>query len=405
MEEDAPKDERVKEFSDVQTQILKICGEIAGNSDRAGTQVVVEVCYLSLKKLDEFHEQLQELQKEKSDTLHNVLELVSTGHDLCAVGKGDTSGGPDDPNDHSCWMRPEDIDYERPVTECSRCFDLAAEMAAALASASIVFKDNKAYSKKLVHGAATLWKFARDQRGMYTAGGASEISVDNKLTGAQVSLTRLRLFLIPGYAYEETLQTFHNQTSIIMCSYLPYFSSFNRTKGGLIQLNHGRPQPLQYVKHHKPTTWLDKFAYYAVKSLRLPTDLFFQRRYGCRAMMLETVAAVPGMVGGMLLHCKSLRRFEHSGGVFFNAYFLAYLASLKLAHRITGYLEEEAVHSYTEFLKELDKGNIENVKEPAIAIDYWRLPADATLRDVVMVVRANEAHHHDVNHFASDIHY
>ncbi|PWA44992.1 alternative oxidase [Artemisia annua] len=128
-------------------------------------------------------------------------------------------------------------------------------------------------------------------------------------------------------------------------------------------------------------------------------------RYGCRAMMLETMAAVPGMVGGMLLYCKSSRRFEHSGGVFLNAYFLAYLASPKLAHRITGYLEEEAVHSYTEFLKEFDKGNIENVKAPAIAIDYWRLPADATLRDVVMVVRADEAHHRDVNHFASDIHY
>ncbi|KAJ9536557.1 hypothetical protein OSB04_un000256 [Centaurea solstitialis] len=217
-----------------------------------------------------------------------------------AVGKGDTSGGPSDPNDHSCWMRPEDIDYPRPVTECSSCSDLAAEMAAALASASIVFKDNKEYSKKLVHGAATLWKFARDQRGLYTASGADAatfynssmywdefvwggtwmyyatgnqsylylashpklakhagafwggpdygvLSWDNKLTGAQVLLTRLRLFLSPGYPYEETLQTFHNQTSIIMCSYLPYFSSFNRTKGGLIQLNHGRPQPLQYV--------------------------------------------------------------------------------------------------------------------------------------------------------------
>ncbi|KVI11117.1 Glycoside hydrolase, family 9 [Cynara cardunculus var. scolymus] len=216
------------------------------------------------------------------------------------VGKGDTSGGTSDPNDHSCWMRPEDIDYTRPVTECSSCSDLAAEMAAALASASIVFKDNKDYSKKLVHGAATLWKFARDQRGMYTASGADAatfynssmywdefvwggtwmyyatgnqsylylashpklakhagafwggpdygvLSWDNKLTGAQVLLTRLRLFLSPGYPYEETLQTFHNQTSIIMCSYLPYFSSFNRTKGGLIQLNHGRPQPLQYV--------------------------------------------------------------------------------------------------------------------------------------------------------------
>ncbi|CAH2053030.1 unnamed protein product [Thlaspi arvense] len=196
-------------------------------------------------------------------------------------------------------------------------------------------------------------------------------------------------------------------------------------------------------KHHVPTTFLDRLAYWTVKSLRLPTDLFFQRRYGCRAMMLETVAAVPGMVGGMLLHCKSLRRFEQSGGwikalleeaenermhlmtfmevakpkwyeralvitvqgVFFNAYFLGYIVSPKFAHRMVGYLEEEAIHSYTEFLKELDNGNIENGPAPAIAIDYWRLPANATLRDVVMVVRADEAHHRDVNHFASDIHY
>ncbi|XP_049376738.1 ubiquinol oxidase 2, mitochondrial [Solanum stenotomum] len=200
---------------------------------------------------------------------------------------------------------------------------------------------------------------------------------------------------------------------------------------------------IDLTKHHAPVTFLDKFAYWTVKVLRFPTDVFFQRRYGCRAMMLETVAAVPGMVGGMLLHCKSLRRFEQSGGwikalleeaenermhlmtfmevakpnvyeralvfavqgVFFNAYFAAYLISPKLAHRIVGYLEEEAVHSYTEFLKELDNGNIENVPAPAIAIDYWRLPKDATLRDVVLVVRADEAHHRDVNHYASDIHY
>jgi ubiquinol oxidase len=88
-------------------------------------------------------------------------------------------------------------------------------------------------------------------------------------------------------------------------------------------------------------------------------------------------------------------------GVFFNAYFLGYLISPKFAHRMVGYLEEEAIHSYTEFLKELDKGNIKNVPAPAIAIDYWRLPPNSTLRDVVEVVRADEAHHRDVNHFAS----
>ncbi|GJN41331.1 hypothetical protein PR202_gn00691 [Eleusine coracana subsp. coracana] len=71
---------------------------------------------------------------------------------------------------------------------------------------------------------------------------------------------------------------------------------------------------IDLTKHHKPKTTLDKIAYWTVKSLRFPTDIFFQRRYGCRAMMLETVAAVPGMVGGMLLHLRSLRRFEQSGG-------------------------------------------------------------------------------------------
>lgn len=196
-------------------------------------------------------------------------------------------------------------------------------------------------------------------------------------------------------------------------------------------------------KHHVPKTFIDKFAYTTVKLLRIPTDVFFQRRYGCRAMMLETVAGVPGMVGGMLLHLRSLRKFEQSGGwikalleeaenermhlmtmielvkpkwyerllvltvqgVFFNCYFLLYVISPKLAHRIVGYLEEEAIHSYTEFLKDIDSGAIENVPAPAIAIDYWRLPKDATLKDVITVIRADEAHHRDVNHFASDIHF
>ncbi|KAK7854014.1 65-kda microtubule-associated protein 1 [Quercus suber] len=81
------KEERIKEFSDVQSQIQKICGEIAGTlnlSDQAGTPAVDEAD-LSLKRLDEYHGQLQELQKEKSERLHKVLEFVSTVHDLCAV--------------------------------------------------------------------------------------------------------------------------------------------------------------------------------------------------------------------------------------------------------------------------------------------------------------------------------
>ncbi|GAB4853229.1 inducible alternative oxidase 2 [Ancistrocladus abbreviatus] len=196
-------------------------------------------------------------------------------------------------------------------------------------------------------------------------------------------------------------------------------------------------------KHHVPKTFLDKVAYRMVILLRIPTDIFFQRRFGCCAMMLETVAAVPGMVGGMLLHLRSLHKFEQSGGwikalleeaenermhlmtmvelvmprwyerllvlavqgVFFNCYFVLYLLSPKQAHRGVGYLEEEAMHSYTEYLKDIDNGAIENVPAPAIAIDYWRLPKDTTLKDVVTVIRADEAHHRDVNYFASGIYY
>ncbi|OAY65232.1 65-kDa microtubule-associated protein 1 [Ananas comosus] len=81
------KEERIKEFTDVQLQIQKIRGEIAGtlkNGELTGAPVIDEED-LSLKKLDEYNFQLQELQKEKSDRLHKVLDFVSTVHDLCAV--------------------------------------------------------------------------------------------------------------------------------------------------------------------------------------------------------------------------------------------------------------------------------------------------------------------------------
>jgi len=129
---------------------------------------------------------------EAAGELAHVKELIKWGTDYflktfnntadtinliaAQVGSGATSGGSTTPNDHYCWMRPEDIDYPRPVTTCSSCSDLAAEMAAALAAASIVFKDNRAYSQKLVHGATTLYGFSRKQRGRYSAGG-SEASV------------------------------------------------------------------------------------------------------------------------------------------------------------------------------------------------------------------------------------
>ena len=75
----------------------------------------------------------------------------------------------------------------------------------------------------------------------------------------------------------------------------------------------------------------------------------------------------------------------------------------RTAHRIVGYFEEEAVFSYTEYLKEIDAGRSENIPAPQIAIDYWNLADDARLRDVILAVRADECAHRDVNHGFVDI--
>jgi ubiquinol oxidase len=89
--------------------------------------------------------------------------------------------------------------------------------------------------------------------------------------------------------------------------------------------------------------------------------------------------------------------------IFWNFFFVIYVFFPRTAHRIVGYFEEEAVYSYTEYLKEIDEGRISNVPAPKIAIDYWKLESNATLRDVVIAVRNDEAHHRDTNHqFASD---
>ena len=89
-------------------------------------------------------------------------------------------------------------------------------------------------------------------------------------------------------------------------------------------------------------------------------------------------------------------------GVFFNLYFLLYLISPTIAHRVVGYLEEEAVHSYTEYLAGVDNGTHANVPAPRIAIDYWKLAPDARLHDVIVAVRADEIRHREVNHALAD---
>ena len=194
-------------------------------------------------------------------------------------------------------------------------------------------------------------------------------------------------------------------------------------------------------RHHIPRNLSDKIAFTFTKFLRFLADTFFKKKYGHRAVVLETVAAVPGMVAGMLLHLKSLRKMQDDKGwikilldeaanermhlmtfikiaqptfiermiimiaqfIFILMYLFIYLISQRTAHRIVGYFEEEAVISYTEYLKEIEEGKIENIKAPEIAINYWNLPLNSTLKDVVKVIRDDEAGHRDVNHSFANI--
>lgn len=177
------------------------------------------------------------------------------------------------------------------------------------------------------------------------------------------------------------------------------------------------------------------------KFFRLIADTFFAKRYGHRAVVLETVAGVPGMVAGMLLHFASLRKMKTGYGAdirellaeaenermhlmffieiakpnwferwlvliaqftFSVFYSMLYLADSRTAHRMVAYFEEEAVYSYTEYLDLVERGVMENVPAPQLAIDYYGMSANAKLVDLIKHVRADEQRHSEVNHRYAD---
>ncbi|KAK4161513.1 mitochondrial alternative oxidase [Cladorrhinum sp. PSN259] len=162
-----------------------------------------------------------------------------------------------------------------------------------------------------------------------------------------------------------------------------------------------------------------------------------------RFIFLESLAGIPGLVAGSLRHLSSIRRFapdqgwiktllEESynermhlltfltmykpgfimramvfaaQGVFYNTLFITYLISPKFVHRFVGYLEEEAVHTYSRCLRELDMGLLprwtedKDFKIPEVAVMYWGMKeGNRGMRDLVLYIRADEASHRGVNH-------
>ena len=192
---------------------------------------------------------------------------------------------------------------------------------------------------------------------------------------------------------------------------------------------------------NKPKNFSDFFALSMTKFFRLVADTFFSKRYGHRAVVLETIAGVPGMVAGMLIHLRSLRSmqtgygeqiremlaeaenermhlmffieiakpnaFERllviaAQGVFMTFYLFMYIFFPKTSHRMIGYFEDEAVKSYTEYLKLVENGSVMNIRAPKLAIEYYKLSKNARLSDLIISVRADEMHHSEVNHSYAD---
>ncbi|KAF8476589.1 AOX, alternative oxidase mitochondrial precursor [Russula ochroleuca] len=219
------------------------------------------------------------------------------------------------------------------------------------------------------------------------------------------------------------------------------------------------------VLHRTPQRFSDKFAFGLVKLCRWGFDLVSgysvkpippgsnmsleelrkgkyvldEKQWLTRILFLESIAGVPGMVAATLRHLKSLRLMRRDSGwihtlleeaenermhlmtfmtlrnpgialralvlaaqgVFYNIFFLSYIISPKTCHRFVGYLEEEAVVTYTHAIEELERGRLpkwEKMGAPSIAKDYWRLPENATIKDVLYAVRSDESTHRFVNH-------
>ncbi|PIN08898.1 Cellulase [Handroanthus impetiginosus] len=240
--------------------------------------------------------QLKELENAK-DSLKWITDYLINAHpsaNVLYVQVGDPE------LDHKCWERPESMTEQRPLIQINTSYpgsEVAAETAAAFASASLVFRStNSAYSILLLKHAKQLFTFADSYRGSYSIsipqvqnfynssgygdellwaaawlyhatrdesyleyattegnlfanwGTTTWFCWDNKLAGTQVLLSRVNFFESKNIQGEQNiaLQLYRKTAEAVICGLLsnsPTATPF-RTKGGLIWV--AQWNPLQY---------------------------------------------------------------------------------------------------------------------------------------------------------------
>lgn len=216
-----------------------------------------------------------------------------------------------------------------------------------------------------------------------------------------------------------------------------------------------------HYEHRPPKYFTDYLTFYFMRTLRRsfdfctgyiePRDVQHQieiasssrrmtkEKWMTRLLVLESIAGIPGSVAGFLRHLHSMRRFRRDKafvqtledeaynermhlltflklakpgwfargmlwfgqGMFCNLFFLAYLTRPAVCHRFVGYLEEEAVLTYTRCLDDMRLGlnpELYHTKVPQLSLDYWNMSPDSTFYDLILYIRADEAKHREVNH-------
>lgn len=217
-----------------------------------------------------------------------------------------------------------------------------------------------------------------------------------------------------------------------------------------------------HVTHRPPRTIGDKISCYGTLFFRKCFDLvtgyavpdpdkpdqykgtrweMTEGKWMTRCIFLESIAGVPGSVAGFIRHLHSLRMLTRDKawietlhdeaynermhlltfikigkpswftrsiiyigqGVFTNIFFLVYLMNPRYCHRFVGYLEEEAVRTYTHLIDELDDPNklpdFQKLPIPNIAVQYWpELTPESSFKDLILRIRADEAKHREINH-------
>lgn len=224
---------------------------------------------------------------------------------------------------------------------------------------------------------------------------------------------------------------------------------------------------VQY-EHRVPKTRMDRVAFRCITMVRSSFDFFTgykkpttpkelehrfkgtrwemtESKWLTRVIFLESVAGVPGMTAAFIRHLHSLRLmkrdrawietlldeaynermhlltfmkigqpswftrvFVFAGqGVFCNLFFLMYLLLPRLCHRFVGYLEEEAVSTYTHLIHDLEAKRLpkfDDVSVPDVAQHYWpELNEKSTFLDLVQRIRADESKHREVNHTLANL--